>query len=78
MPKFIGKCFPEVFPDLNKINSFKQLDTSDFKDQNELFFDEKHIKIIFITHPSLYYVNASKRIGGIEFERKLIDGVLIS
>lgn len=76
MPRFIGKCFPNVFPDLNKIVSFKQLDTSDFKYQNELFFEEKTIKIIFITHPSLYYVNASKRLGGIEFERGLIDEVL--
>lgn len=73
LPKFIGKCFPDVFPDLNKIVSFKQLDTSEFINQNELFFEEKSIKIIFITHPSLYYVNASKRVGGIEFERKLID-----
>lgn len=73
MPRFIGKCFPHVFPDLDKIVSFKQLDTSDFKDQNELIFGEKSIKIIFITHPSLYYVNVSKRIGGIEFERNLID-----
>ncbi|MFA9213054.1 MAG: uracil-DNA glycosylase family protein [Candidatus Methylacidiphilales bacterium] len=76
MPKFIGKCFPAVFPDLSKINSFKQLDASEFKDQNELLLDDKSIKIIFITHPSLYYVNASKRMGGIEFERELIGGLL--
>lgn len=76
IPRFIGKCFPDKFPDLNKIKSFKQLDYSDFKDQNKLFFDEKSIKIIFITHPSLYYVNASKRLGGIEFERKLIEDVV--
>lgn len=65
IPRFIGKCFSTDadLAVLSKIKSFRELDMHDnFCQPVKINYKDNLIYLVFITHPSLYYVNSKKRI----------------
>jgi hypothetical protein len=72
IPRFIGSTFPKQFPRLETITSFKKLDETNFRDGISLNYKGGNCKVIFITHPALYFSNVVRRKGSKEFENKMI------
>lgn len=64
LPRFIGGCFPEQFPDLIRVRSFKDLDALPEKSRYTLKYRGGEATLIFITHPALYDANVTRRLGG--------------
>ncbi len=78
IPRFIGGCFPDQLPLLEMVRSFNDLDRLRKSGIFKLKYEGGEATIIFITHPSRYYPNVTKRNGGKgkEFEADLIAKVI--
>ncbi len=78
IPRFIGGCFPDQLNQLEMVRSFNDLDGLNKSGIFKLKYEGGEATIIFITHPSRYYPNVGKRMGGNgrEFEEKLIEKVV--
>jgi hypothetical protein len=77
MPKFISGCFKE-FSELANVESFKQFDSDYGKYRNGIVLNHngRLIKMIFITHPALYFRCVIDRKGGLKYEQELIEKAL--
>lgn len=79
MPKFISGCFKE-FSELANVESFKRFDSDYGKFRNGIILNHngRLIKMIFITHPALYYRCVIDRKGGLKYEQELIEKALLT
>lgn len=77
VPKFMAHVFPKECGKLSMVNSFSDLDTIIPESKIEVEAHKRKIKIIFLTHPALYFSNAARRKNGqgLAFERNLLEGV---
>ena len=75
VPRFIGHCFPDQATYLMKISNYKELDQCNENGIHYIKHEQREIKVIFLTHPSFYDANVSRRKEGKgkEFEKNLID-----
>lgn len=75
VPSFLGACFQNELGSLQPIRNFRQLDHEFPEGKTQITYLGKQIRLIFLTHPSLFFANAAKR-KGVEWEMQLIASML--